>query len=63
MSRTRDLPGRIQLLISDVDGTLVTNDKRLTPHLTLELPLDQAAKAMQLVQSGHHRGKIALIVQ
>jgi len=35
------LPGRIQLLISDVDGTLVTNDKRLTPRV------EAAARALE----------------
>jgi Cof subfamily protein (haloacid dehalogenase superfamily) len=32
MSARRAPPARIALLISDVDGTLVTNDKRLTPR-------------------------------
>ena len=32
MSARRALPARIELLVSDVDGTLVTNDKRLTPR-------------------------------
>lgn len=35
--------------------------KRLTPHLTAELPLDQAAKAHKLSAGGHFRGKIALL--
>ena len=30
MSARRVLPPRIELLVADVDGTLVTDDKRLT---------------------------------
>lgn len=38
-----------------IDGRFVT------PHLTAELPLDQAAKGLEMIQSGHFRGKLALL--
>jgi Cof subfamily protein (haloacid dehalogenase superfamily) len=52
MSARRVLPARIELLISDVDGTLVTNDKRLTPGVRAAvLALDRARIAFAVVSS------------
>ncbi len=52
MSARRALPARIELLISDVDGTLVTNDKRLTPGAQAAvLALDRAGIAFAIVSS------------
>src|SRR5947209_12032138 len=41
MATPRLSPDGIRLLVSDVDGTLVTNDKRLTPRV------QAAARALQ----------------
>jgi Cof subfamily protein (haloacid dehalogenase superfamily) len=52
MSARRALPARIALLISDVDGTLVTDDKRLTPRARATvLGLDRAGIAFAIVSS------------
>jgi Cof subfamily protein (haloacid dehalogenase superfamily) len=52
MAARRALPARIELLISDVDGTLVTNDKRLTPRVQAAvLALDRARIAFAIVSS------------
>jgi Cof subfamily protein (haloacid dehalogenase superfamily) len=52
MSARRALPARIELLISDVDGTLVTNDKRLTPRAQAAvLALDGTGIAFAIVSS------------
>ena len=52
MSARRALPARIELLISDVDGTLVTNDKRLTPRAQVAvLALDRTGIAFAIVSS------------
>jgi Cof subfamily protein (haloacid dehalogenase superfamily) len=52
MSARRALPARIELLISDVDGTLVTNDKRLTSRAQAAvLALDGTGIAFAIVSS------------
>jgi Cof subfamily protein (haloacid dehalogenase superfamily) len=52
MSARRALPARIELLISDVDGTLVTDDKRLTPRARAAvLALEHAGIAFAIVSS------------
>ncbi|MDI2112851.1 Cof-type HAD-IIB family hydrolase [Commensalibacter nepenthis] len=32
MKKTKEVSGKIKLLVSDIDGTLVTNDKKITPE-------------------------------
>jgi Cof subfamily protein (haloacid dehalogenase superfamily) len=52
MAATRALPPRIELLISDVDGTLVTRDKRLTRRVqNAARSLEQAGIAFAITSS------------
>lgn len=47
-----------QKQLTDI-GHLI-DEKYVTPHLTKELPLDQAGKALEMMHDGHTRGKVAL---
>lgn len=47
-----------QKQLADIGHLL--DEKYITPHLTHELPLDQASKALEMMHGGHTRGKIAL---
>lgn len=52
MPKSRIPPERIRLLISDVDGTLVTKDKRFTPRIVAAArALDQAGIAFAVTSS------------
>jgi Cof subfamily protein (haloacid dehalogenase superfamily) len=52
MSARRVLPARIELFVADVDGTLVTNDKRLTSRAQAAArALDRAGIAFAIVSS------------
>ena len=52
MSARRVLPPRIELLVADVDGTLVTDDKRLTSGAQAAVrALERAGIAFAIVSS------------
>src|SRR5690242_15277003 len=54
----------VRLLVSDVDGTLVTSDKRLTPSsITAAAALREAGIGLALVSSRPPRGIASLAAQ
>jgi len=61
-ARVARTPGEISLLISDVDGTLVTNDKILTPAAAAAVRrLGEAGVGFTMISSRPPRGMAALV--